>query len=97
MLKFCGGGQSVPATTSSGPELLVEFTTSPYGTFTGISSQLLPLYGFQLEVRLLYSRTMNSMEGGLISFLQIYCFQINLGPVFFAVLKLTIATKINII
>lgn len=31
VLKFCGGGQSVQATTSSGPELLVEFTTSPYG------------------------------------------------------------------
>lgn len=55
MLKFCGGGQAVPAAVSSGPELLVEFTTSPYGTFTGSSSQVLPLYGFQLEVRLSYN------------------------------------------
>ncbi|KRG07736.1 uncharacterized protein Dmoj_GI16841, isoform G [Drosophila mojavensis] len=50
ILKFCGGGQAVPAAVSSGPELLVEFSTSPFGTFTGTSSQLLPLYGFQLEV-----------------------------------------------
>ncbi|KAM8710823.1 hypothetical protein ACLKA7_017451 [Drosophila subpalustris] len=50
ILKFCGGGQAVPASVSSGPELLVEFSTSPFGTFTGTSSQLLPLYGFQLEV-----------------------------------------------
>lgn len=53
VLKFCGGGQAVPAAVSSGPELLVEFTTSPYGTFTGSSSQVLPLYGFQLEVSIL--------------------------------------------
>ncbi|XP_037938714.1 uncharacterized protein LOC119671912 isoform X1 [Teleopsis dalmanni] len=50
ILKFCGGGQAVPAAVSSGPELLVEFTTSPFGTFQGTSSQVLPLYGFQLEV-----------------------------------------------
>ncbi|XP_030385378.1 uncharacterized protein LOC115632387 isoform X2 [Scaptodrosophila lebanonensis] len=50
ILKFCGGGQAVPAAVSSGPELLVEFNTSPFGTFTGTSSQVLPLYGFQLEV-----------------------------------------------
>jgi len=50
ILKFCGGGQAVPAAVSSGPELLVEFSTSPFGTFTGTSSQVLPLYGFQLEV-----------------------------------------------
>ncbi|XP_055909808.1 uncharacterized protein LOC129944417 isoform X3 [Eupeodes corollae] len=50
ILKFCGGGQSVPAAVSSGPQLLVEFTTSPFGTFTGTSSQILPLHGFQLEV-----------------------------------------------
>ncbi|XP_058981879.1 uncharacterized protein LOC101896332 [Musca domestica] len=54
MLKFCGGGQAVPAAVSSGPELLVEFTTSPYGTFTGSSSQVLPLYGFQLEVEVIF-------------------------------------------
>ncbi|XP_046807625.1 uncharacterized protein LOC111683168 isoform X2 [Lucilia cuprina] len=54
VLKFCGGGQAVPAAVSSGPELLVEFTTSPYGTFTGSSSQVLPLYGFQLEVEVIF-------------------------------------------
>lgn len=50
ILRFCGGGQAVPAAISSGPELLVEFTTSPYGSFTIGSSSLSPLYGFQLEV-----------------------------------------------
>uniref|UniRef100_A0A1B0BBU0 DUF7805 domain-containing protein n=1 Tax=Glossina palpalis gambiensis TaxID=67801 RepID=A0A1B0BBU0_9MUSC len=54
ILKFCGGGQAVPSAVSSGPELLVEFTTSPYGTFTGSSSQVLPLYGFQLEVEVIF-------------------------------------------
>lgn len=49
ILKFCGGGQSVPASISSGPELLVEFTTSPYGTF--ITTQT--LHGFQLEVSII--------------------------------------------
>ncbi|CAD6214644.1 GSCOCG00004158001-RA-CDS [Cotesia congregata] len=33
ILKFCGGGEPVPEATSSGAEILVEFTTSPYGTF----------------------------------------------------------------
>ncbi|GLV31376.1 uncharacterized protein CBL_20010 [Carabus blaptoides fortunei] len=49
ILKFCGGGEAVPEAVSSGHELLVEFTTSPYGTFlhpTPIQS----LHGFQLEV-----------------------------------------------
>lgn len=49
ILKFCGGGEPVPEAGSSGHELLVEFTTSPFGTFlhpTPIQS----LHGFQLEV-----------------------------------------------
>lgn len=49
ILKFCGGGEPVPEAISSGHELLVEFSTSPYGTFlhpTPIQS----LHGFQLEV-----------------------------------------------
>lgn len=50
ILRFCGGGQAVPAAVSSGPELLVEFTTSPYGSFSSGSSPISPLYGFQLEV-----------------------------------------------
>lgn len=52
VLKFCGGGQSVQPTTSSGPELLVEFTTSPYGTFTNLhqDANLQAFNGFQLEV-----------------------------------------------
>ncbi|XP_054735461.1 uncharacterized protein LOC129242692 [Anastrepha obliqua] len=54
VLKFCGGGQAVPSAVSSGPELLVEFTTSPFGTFTGTSSQVLPLYGFQLDVEVIF-------------------------------------------
>uniref|UniRef100_W8C8T0 CUB domain-containing protein n=1 Tax=Ceratitis capitata TaxID=7213 RepID=W8C8T0_CERCA len=54
VLKFCGGGQAVPQATSSGPELLVEFTTSPFGTFTGTSSNVLPLYGFQLDVEVIF-------------------------------------------
>lgn len=51
-MKFCGGGQIVPQTTSSGPELLVEFTSSPYGTFNNLQpdSNLLAFNGFQLEV-----------------------------------------------
>ncbi|XP_045473238.1 uncharacterized protein LOC123679795 [Harmonia axyridis] len=49
ILKFCGGGEAVPEAISSGHELLVEFSTSPYGTFSHpIPSQ--SLYGFQLEV-----------------------------------------------
>jgi hypothetical protein len=52
VLKFCGGGQVVPQATSSGPELLVEFTSSPYGTFNNLQpdSNLLAFNGFQLEV-----------------------------------------------
>lgn len=49
ILKFCGGGEPVPEAVSSGHELLVEFSTSPYGTFlhpTPVQS----LHGFQLEV-----------------------------------------------
>jgi hypothetical protein len=52
VLKFCGGGQVIPQATSSGPELLVEFTSSPYGTFNNLQpdSNLLAFNGFQLEV-----------------------------------------------
>lgn len=51
-MKFCGGGQTVPQATSSGPELLVEFTTAPYGTFNNLQpdTNLLAFNGFQLEV-----------------------------------------------
>lgn len=51
-MKFCGGGQVIPQATSSGPELLVEFTSSPYGTFNNLQpdSNLLAFNGFQLEV-----------------------------------------------
>lgn len=51
ILKFCGGGQAVPSSTSSGPELLVEFTTSPYGTFINPQQYFNSLNGFQLEVQ----------------------------------------------
>lgn len=51
ILKFCGGGgDGLPAAISSGPELLVEFVTSPYGTFTSSPVQSRTLNGFQLEV-----------------------------------------------
>jgi len=50
MLKFCGGGESLPASVSSGPELLVEFTTSPFGTFVSSQPNIHALHGFQLEV-----------------------------------------------
>lgn len=50
ILKFCGGGQGVPASTSSGPELLVEFTTSPFGTFFTSQPNVQTINGFQLEV-----------------------------------------------
>jgi hypothetical protein len=50
LLKFCGGGEPVPEAVSSGPELLVEFTSSPYGTFVYPAS-LQALHGFQLEVQ----------------------------------------------
>lgn len=56
MLKFCGGGQAVQPTTSSGPELLVEFTTSPYGTFNNLQqdTNLQAFNGFQLEVEVTF-------------------------------------------
>ena len=52
VLKFCGGGQSIPEATSSGPELLVEFTTSPFGNFNNLQqdTNLQAFNGFQLEV-----------------------------------------------
>ncbi|XP_025837357.1 uncharacterized protein LOC108732223 [Agrilus planipennis] len=49
ILKFCGGGEAVPKAVSSGHELLVEFSTSPYGTFLQ-PTPIQPLHGFQLEV-----------------------------------------------
>lgn len=56
ILKFCGGGEPVPEATSSGPELLVEFTTSPFGTFP----RPMPphsLHGFQLEVQVRFIKS----------------------------------------
>ncbi|XP_048507374.1 uncharacterized protein LOC105683642 isoform X2 [Athalia rosae] len=50
ILKFCGGGEPVPEAISSGPELLVEFTTSPFGTFLHPTPPH-SLHGFQLEVQ----------------------------------------------
>ncbi|XP_059481881.1 uncharacterized protein LOC132200435 isoform X2 [Neocloeon triangulifer] len=64
LMRFCGGGQAVPPAVSSGPELLVEFTSSPYGTFLapqGAGDQMATnsfpsggvtsaLHGFQLDV-----------------------------------------------
>ncbi|XP_069694968.1 uncharacterized protein [Periplaneta americana] len=50
LLKFCGGGEAVPEAVSSGPEILVEFTSSPYGTFL-YPAPLQALHGFQLEVQ----------------------------------------------
>lgn len=50
ILKLCGGGESIPAAISSGPELLVEFTTSPFGTFSNPKTSSHSLHGFQLEV-----------------------------------------------
>ncbi|XP_044271339.1 uncharacterized protein LOC123015593 [Tribolium madens] len=49
ILKFCGGGEAVPEAVSSGHELLVEFSTSPYGTFL-YPAPAQALHGFQLEV-----------------------------------------------
>ncbi|XP_023310248.1 uncharacterized protein LOC108907793 [Anoplophora glabripennis] len=49
ILKFCGGGEAVPEAISSGHELLVEFSTSPYGTFL-YPAPAQSLHGFQLEV-----------------------------------------------
>jgi CUB domain len=65
LMRFCGGGQPVPPAVSSGPELLVEFTSSPYGTFLApqsagdqTTSNSYPsggvpsaLHGFQLDVQ----------------------------------------------
>lgn len=52
VLKFCGGGgNGLPRATSSGPELLIEFVTSPFGTFKSSPLQSRTLNGFQLEVR----------------------------------------------
>lgn len=50
ILKFCGGGQQLPPVYASGPELLVEFTTSPYGTFLTPPPNINGLNGFQFEV-----------------------------------------------
>lgn len=46
---FPGGGEALPEATSSGHELLVEFSTSPYGTFLHPNPSR-SLHGFQLEV-----------------------------------------------
>lgn len=54
ILRFCGGGVAVPEAISSGPELLVEFTTSPFGTFLQPAT-LQSLHGFQLEVEVTYT------------------------------------------
>ncbi|KAJ8974832.1 hypothetical protein NQ317_019499, partial [Molorchus minor] len=54
ILKFCGGGEAVPETISSGHELLVEFSTSPYGTFL-YPPPAQSLHGFQLEVEVCFS------------------------------------------
>ncbi|XP_054289663.1 uncharacterized protein LOC129004960, partial [Macrosteles quadrilineatus] len=50
LLKFCGGGVAVPEAVSSTHELLVEFSTSPYGTFL-YPAPPMPLHGFQLQVQ----------------------------------------------
>jgi len=50
LLKFCGGGEAVPEVMSSGPEILVEFSTSPYGTFL-LPGPAQSFHGFQLEVQ----------------------------------------------
>lgn len=52
LLKFCGGGTPLPDVISSGPEILVEFSTSQFGTMLN-PTQLLPLHGFQLEVQVI--------------------------------------------
>lgn len=53
ILKFCGGGgNGLAAATSSGPELLIEFVTSPFGTFSSSPVQSRTLNGFQMEVSL---------------------------------------------
>ena len=40
----------MPEAVSSGPEILVEFSSSPYGTFV-YPAPLQTLHGFQLEVQ----------------------------------------------
>lgn len=50
ILKFCGGGQQLPPVFASGAELLVEFTTSPFGTFLTAPPNINGLSGFQFEV-----------------------------------------------
>ncbi|XP_058797268.1 uncharacterized protein LOC131667689 [Phymastichus coffea] len=50
ILKFCGGGEPLPEVISSGKDLLVVFTTSPYGTFLHPSPPH-SLHGFQLDVQ----------------------------------------------
>lgn len=64
ILKFCGGGQGVPAAVSSGPELLVEFATSPYGTFLTSPSSVHNLNGFQLEVSEASALSVNTPRTG---------------------------------
>ncbi|XP_049834122.1 uncharacterized protein LOC126278200 [Schistocerca gregaria] len=54
LLRFCGGGEPVPEAVSSGPELLVQFSTAPYGTFLQQPPPPLPLHGFQLDVQVRY-------------------------------------------
>jgi hypothetical protein len=58
ILKFCGGGEAVPEAVSSGHELLVEFSTSPYGTFL-YPSPSQALHGFQLEVEVCRAHRLN--------------------------------------
>lgn len=50
LLKFCGAGVAVPEAVSSTHELLVEFSTSPFGTFL-YPAPPMPLHGFQLQVQ----------------------------------------------
>lgn len=64
ILKFCGGGEPVPETISSGHELLVEFSTSPYGTFMHPMPSW-ALHGFQLEVEVSQARTARFWGPGL--------------------------------
>lgn len=54
ILRFCGGDEPVPEAVSSGPELLVEFTSSPYGTFLHPAPRQI-LHGFQLEVEVKFN------------------------------------------
>ncbi|KAB0793651.1 hypothetical protein PPYR_13271 [Photinus pyralis] len=60
ILKFCGGGEAVPEAVSSGHELLIEFSTSPFGTF----SHPIPvqsLHGFQLDVEVKFVDQLSPM------------------------------------